>query len=88
MTDTPWRMNADGDWSRTYRGFRLEVMQDGDLSWSWQAWGAGEYEPEMDGESSSEMLAKLAADCHVECATHHGPATEATALLSDADVSS
>ena len=82
--DTPWRMDADGDWSRHYRGHRLEVMCDGDLSWSWQAWGAGEYEPEADGEASSELLAKLAAERHAEQGT--GPATDAARLLADAEV--
>ena len=82
--DTPWRMDADGDWSRAYRGHRLEVMQDDDLSWSWQAWGAGEWEPEADGEASSELLAKLAAERHAEQGT--GPATDAARLLADAEV--
>lgn len=64
--DTPWLPNADGDWSRHYRGHRLEVMCDGDLSWSWQAWGAGEWESEADGEASSDLLAKLAAELAVD----------------------
>ena len=52
--------------------------------WSWQAWGAGEWEPEADGEASSELLAKLAAERHAEQGT--GPATDAARLLADAEV--
>ena len=82
--DTAW--TTDGDTSeRYYRNRRLVVMDEG-VGWSWQAWGGGEYEPEADGEATSEAGARHKAEAWAE--QGNGPASAAARLIEDYEVAS
>ena len=77
--DTAWI--TDGDTSeRYYRNRRLVVMDEA-VGWSWQAWGGGEYEPEADGEATSEAGAKHKAEAWAE--QGNGPVSAAARIVED-----
>lgn len=78
--DTAWDVVGDTA-QRWYRGHRLVVVDEGDGTWSWQTWGAGEYEPIDSGDSKSSTFARAYAEEASECGD--GPATLAGEVALD-----